>query len=111
MSKKGITLISLIIIVSVMLIIAGVAIGAMTGDDSTIDAAERAVSMQQKKEIQEKIASIAVKMEERAIKEKRDVTKEDIATALYEAGIIDAESAEDALNKINGRNVTVKIRR
>ena len=39
------------------------------------------------------------------------VTLEDVAEALYEAGIIEAESAEAALGKINGRNVTAKIRK
>ena len=89
--QNGITLISLIITIIVMLILAGVALSMVMGDGSVIEQANTATEKTRSAEIKEAV-ELAVANNKAAVYSKQGMkTKTDIVSELYEQGMITSE--------------------
>ena len=89
--QNGITLISLIITIIIMLILAGVSLSMIMGDSSMLEKANTATKKTRSAEVQEAV-ELAVANNKAAVYSKQGMkSKADIAEELYEAGKITSD--------------------
>lgn len=98
-SGSGITLIALIVTIIVLLILAGVSIGAMTDKKGLINEAKESKKSSEKFGVEEQITKAITKTEEEYI----NPTLDNIIDKLKEEGIIDSS------NQVDTSTGTVKI--
>lgn len=92
-NEKGISLISLIITIIVLLILAGVSISSFVGDNSSINQAQNAKNDSERKHYEEQIKLAIAEAEGK----NRNTTIDDIIDELIKQGIIDNENQVDKL--------------
>ncbi len=97
--NKGITLIALVITIAVLIILAGISLGAITGNDGLINKTKEAKNSAGYSQWEEKIESARIDVENRKI----NPTLEDVIEELKNKGIIDDESQ---VNKETGAITT-----
>ena len=91
LNNKGITLIALVVTIIVLLILAGISIGAISGDNGIIQQAKGAKEDTQRKGIEEQIEIAIIKVEQ----EKNNPNMDDIINELIKQDIISDESKVD----------------
>lgn len=113
-SNKGITLIALVITIIVLLILAGVAISTLTGENGILQKVKEAKVENIKGEERDKLALAyhAVKIDKLSNKDKNNMTKNEINKALKDAGITVKSITEDTNGVItvempNGNKYTI----
>lgn len=89
--EKGITLIALVITIVVLLILAGISIKAITGDNGIINQTQNAKDDTQYQQWEEQIDVAIINAEGK----NRDTTMDDVIDELINKGIIDDESQVD----------------
>ena len=83
--EHGITLLALVVTIIVLLILAGITIGAITGDDGIINKAKESKRESEIAQWEERIDTAIINAENKY----RDPTLEDVIDELYEEDIID----------------------
>lgn len=99
MKNKGITLIALVITVVVLLILAGITIGTLTGDNGVIKKAKEAKEDTEKIGVEEQIEMAILKVEKKYI----NPTLENIIEQMEDDGII---NSQDNVDKVTGKITT-----
>ena len=82
--NKGVTLVALVVTIVVLLILAGVTIGNLTGDNSIIKEAKTAKELEEKATLEELVEMSIIKAEEKH----RNPTMQDIITELKNNKVI-----------------------
>lgn len=99
MKDKGITLISLVVTIVVLLILAGVTIGTLTSDNGVIKEATTAKEKAEKAGVEEQIEMAILKVG----KKYTNPTLDNIIDQMKEDGII---NSTDDVNKVTGKIIT-----
>lgn len=99
-SKKGITLISLVVTIIVLLILASITLGAIKGNNSIVNKAKDAKKEEEISQWEERIDVSIIETEEK----KKNPTLEDVIDGLYEDGVIDDK--EEDVDRITGAITT-----
>ncbi len=93
--SKGITLIALAITIIILLILAGISIGALTGDNSVIKEARNSKELAEKKQLEEQVEIAKLKAEETH----RNPTLDDVIQEIVDEGVI---TSKEQVNRKNG---------
>ena len=95
--ENGITLIALVITIIVLLILAGVALSILTGENSIFRTTDSAVEQNNKAQVKEKI-ELAIM--EKQLEEKREVSLDEIIDKLIENGITTEEESDREIGTV-----------
>ena len=111
-NNKGITLIALVITIIVLLILAGVSIAMVTGQNGILNQASRAGSETQVAEAKELAgvqvsSAVAAAYEERYVKKNTAINTANIAGAIT-SGDLDITSENPSKYEITGTSITIK---
>ena len=111
-NNKGITLIALVITIIVLLILAGVSIAMVTGQNGILNQASRAGSETQVAEAKELAgvqvsSAVAAAYEERYVKKNTAINTANIAGAIT-SGDLDITSENPSKYEITGTTITIK---
>ena len=107
-NSKGITLIALVVTIIVLLILAGVVIAMLTGDNSIINQAQSAKAQTEQKEIEEKgklLVNYARSLDDLGV-----LTKANLETAINNEGYQIGDSTDSQVNcTIDGKEISITI--